>query len=123
MPRVDTASKTMAIELLRSYWKPEAIAEEGYYSLRIIYRWERNIHMYGGPNRLRLLRHGPGRRIHTTAKESLFAYQRRNPWAYQDELAMFLEEEWDIRVSKPIICRLLKEHGLSRKHGQRVGHT
>jgi hypothetical protein len=44
-----------------------------------------------------------------------------NPWAYQDEMAEILSEEWDIQVSKPTVCRLLKEHRISHKKGQRIG--
>ena len=39
------------------------------------------------------------------------------PWSYQDELAIFLEEEWGITVSQPTICRILKEARISRKKG------
>ena len=38
-------------------------------------------------------------RVPTAAKEALLEYQRRMPWSYQVELAIFLEEEWGISVS------------------------
>jgi len=68
-------------------------------------------------------RSGPTRRIHVAAKKSPLQYQVTNPWAFQDELAIFLEEEeFDIMVSRNTISCLLKEAGISRKRGQRVGH-
>ena len=39
------------------------------------------------------------------------------PWSYQDELAIFLEDEWGITVSRPTIYRILKEARISRKKG------
>ncbi len=67
-------------------------------------------------------RSGPTRRIHVAAKKSPLQYQVTNSWAFQDELAIFLEEEFDIIVSRNTISYLLKEAGISRKRGQRVGH-
>jgi hypothetical protein len=55
--------------------------------------------------------------------ESLLEYQKQNPWVYQDEMAMFLEEEWGITVNQSTISRLLKQHRISNKKGQRIGHT
>jgi transposase len=81
--------------------------------------------MYGTidwPPHLRLPMGRP-RRLHSAAVDSLLEYQKQNLWAYQDEMAMFLEEEWGITVSQSTISRLLKKHRLSNKSGQRVGHT
>jgi arginine repressor len=36
---------------------------------------------------------------------------------------MFLEEEWGITVNQSTISRLLKQHRISNKKGQRIGHT
>lgn len=36
-------------------------------------------------------------------------------------MAAFLLEEWDIQVSQSTISRLLKNHRVSRKKGQRLG--
>ena len=66
-------------------------------------------------------RTGPNRKLHPAALESLQAYLRQYPFTYQDELKVFLNEEWGIQVSKPTICRRLKELDISRQTGQRVG--
>ena len=66
---------------------------------------------------------GRPRRIHSTAVESLLEYQRQNPWVYQDEMAIFLEEEWGITIDRSTISRLLKKHRISNKKGQRLRHT
>ena len=54
-------------------------------------------------------RTGPNRKLHPAALESLQAYLRQYPFTYQDELKVFLDEEWGIQVSKPTICRRMKE--------------
>ena len=36
---------------------------------------------------------------------------------------MFLEEEWDIRVNRSTVSRLLQRNKLRNKKGQRIGHT
>ena len=64
---------------------------------------------------------GRPRRLHIAAKESLLEYQRQHSWAYQDEMAAFIEEEWGINAHKSTICRVLKKEGINRKKGQRVG--
>ena len=57
------------------------------------------------------------RRIIIAAKKTLLEYLNRRSWFYQDELIIFLEEEWDITVSQFTISRLLKEEGINRKRG------
>jgi transposase len=68
--------------------------------------------MYGAidwPAHLRLPT-GQPRQIHSTAVDSLLEYQKQNPWVYQDEMAIFLEEEWGILVDRSTISRVLKKH-------------
>jgi hypothetical protein len=42
---------------------------------------------------------GRPRHIHAAVERSLLEYIARCPWIYQDEMVLFLEEEWDIRVN------------------------
>ena len=42
-------------------------------------------------------------RIHNAAAKALLEYIQPSPWVYQDEMALFLEEEWDIQVSQSTI--------------------
>ena len=41
--------------------------------------------------------------------------------AYQAELIRWLKEEWNIDISQPRLSAVLKEHGISRKKGERLG--
>lgn len=77
--------------------------------------------MYGTPENP--YRHHPGRprKLHRAAIKRLLRYQLENPWAYQDELAMYLEEEWDMSICQKTISNTLKREGISRKKGERVG--
>jgi hypothetical protein len=74
MPLKDTVTKTKATELLRSHWRPDAIALKLRIPVRTVYEWERKLLMYNDsldrPEHLRL-RTGRRRRIHTAAKEGL----------------------------------------------------
>jgi hypothetical protein len=42
---------------------------------------------------------GQPRPIHAAAEQPLLEYIARCLWIYQDEMVLFLEEEWDIRVN------------------------
>ena len=116
---IDDASRFMASELLKSHWKPSSVAERVRCHPATVYRWERNLQVYGSLNPHRHGIRGRPRRLTSAAKEALLEYLDRYPWAYQDELASFLKEEWDIQVSKPTICRFLKENRLSRQQQNR----
>ena len=126
---IGPAAKEKAAHLIHSNWRPDTVARELRSDgircgVRTVYSWAERSQMYRTIGPLpHALPPGRPRRITTAAKNALLEYQRRKPWAYQDELAVFLEEEWGICVSQPTGCRLLKENGISRKKGQRVGNT
>lgn len=61
------------------------------------------------------------RRLTPSALEALLEYQRQKPWLYQDELARFLAEEWDIQLHRSTILKALKAAGISRKKAQLIG--
>ena len=50
----------------------------------------------------------------------MLKYQRQHPYLYQDELARYLREEWEIDIHKSTIYRALKKAGISHKKGQRI---
>ena len=117
MPRriIDTTSRARAVHLLHAHWKPAAIATQLYCHQSTVYRWEQRLQAYRTIDIVNPLPVGRSRRIAKAAKEALLEYQRQKPWAYQDELAIFLEEEWDIYVNRSTISRFLKSSGISRK--------
>ncbi len=125
MPLADTVTKNKATELLRSHWRPDAVATKLHIHDRTVYRWVNTLQIHGSLNRPPhlCLRTGRRRRIHTAAVESLLEYIKQNPWVYQDEMVIFLEEEWGIQVHQSTVCRLLKKHNISNQRGQRLGHT
>ncbi|CAF9942716.1 hypothetical protein IMSHALPRED_004478 [Imshaugia aleurites] len=116
-----TVARTKAEHLLYAHWKPPAVANETKCGRATAYRWNQRIQMYRTIDIPYAQSAGRPRRITTAAKEWLLEYHARRPWAYQDELAIALEEEWGIMVSQPTICRVLKDSKISRKKGQRVG--
>jgi predicted transcriptional regulator len=97
----DTVSKNKAFALLHVHWKPDEVAKKIFRHRSTLFRWVNRIQMYGAidrPQHLHLPKGRP-RRIHTAAVNSLLEYQKQNPWIYQDEMAIFLEEEWGILVN------------------------
>jgi hypothetical protein len=86
----DTVSKDKASKLIPSHWRPKAIARK---HPSILYRTNGGI---GSRCKGRLIG------LHTYRSTSLNTfccggeYQKQNPWAYQDEMVIFLEEHWGI---------------------------
>ena len=110
--------------LLESHWRPEAVARDARSSRATAYRWERNIAIYGDTVIPRsLYSQGRPRRLSPAALDALLEYQRQKPWLYQDELARFLQEEWDIQIHQSTLSRALKSARISRKKGQRISEN
>ena len=83
--------------LLESYWRPNIVAKDARTSRLTAYRWERNTKIYSDtviPRSLYTL--GRPYKLLPAVIEALLEYQRQKPWLYQDELARFLLEEWEI---------------------------
>ena len=73
---IDTNSRFIGSELLKSHWKPSRVAERVRCYLVTAWRWERNIQVYGS---LSPHRHGHGalgrrRKLTSAAKEALLEY-------------------------------------------------
>ena len=76
---IDTATKSKAVHLLRTHWRPDAVAEKSRCSLSTAYRWEQRLLIYGAPADPYRLRTGRPRSIPRAAVESLLQYQKLNP--------------------------------------------
>jgi transposase len=142
MPKAkDTVTRNKAKGLLESHWRPQEVASKLYISQSTAYGWEQRMQMFNGqidrPEHLQMVspsllggyftnlskKAGRPRPIHAAAEQSLLEYIARCPWIYQDEMVLFLEEEWDIRVNRSTVSRLLQRNKLRNKKGQRIGHT
>ena len=121
--RVDVLTQSMTETMLYLHYKPSAISAElqSHPSVDTVRRMRMNLAMYGERYRPYQFRPGPCRKITTYAKEELLALLDREPWTIQIEMVMFLEEEFDIHVSRSTVSRLLKEWRISQKRGQRIG--
>ena len=120
--RKEAHIRQRATLLFESHWRPDAVAQDARASRATGYRWARNLAVYGDtvipPH---LYTHGPSHLLSPVVLEALIEYHRRKPYLFQDELARFLAEEWDICVHRSTISRALKAAGISRKKGQRIG--
>ena len=98
---IDTSTRSKSAALLQAHWKPSAVAERAvaerlHYHPTTIFRWEQRLQLYGSLNPPIRTRVGRPRRIYTAAKQSHYEYVRQNLWIYQDQLMVFLEEEYSI---------------------------
>ena len=53
-------------------------------------------------------------------KAGLRAYLKNRPWAYQDEMQLYLYDNWGIVVDQSTVSRLLKSMNISRKMLKRI---
>ena len=118
MPKAkDTVTRNKAKGLLESHWRPQEVAKKLYICETTAYCWEQRMQMFNG--QVDCLEHlqmvspsllggyftnlskkaGRPRPIHAAAEQSLLEYIAQCLWIYQDEMVLFLEEEWDIRVN------------------------
>ena len=118
---IDASSKYKGHELLRSHWRPDAVARNVRCHSATAYRWERRQQMYNSINLPHRDKPGRPSKLCYAAVETLLEYLHRYPWAYQDELVTYLAEEWDIHVARNTISRVLKANKINRKKGQRIG--
>ena len=66
------------------------------------------------------MKRGPKVAIHRLAREGLASFLRSKPWVYQEEMATYLLDEWELVVSTSTICRTLKEMKINQKAMHRV---
>ena len=106
---LDPFLRAKAVRYLLLGWRPQTIADEIHYSLRLIYDIQMNMWRFeGSPTRPRLRKTGRPRDITVAARKGLEAYLYRFPIASQYEMRWFLWEEYNIAVSQPTVCRALK---------------
>jgi hypothetical protein len=117
--RKDTVTRCKAAGLLESHWRPPQVAKKLYLGRTTAYRWEERMQMFHGQidrlEHLQMVSYSGSlvllflltflknaerlNRIHDAVAKALLEYIQRSPWVYQDEMALFLEEEWDIQVN------------------------
>ena len=117
---LDPASKAKVIRYLHGGWQPQAVANEIGCHLSTVTRIEANLHMFGSAMAPQQRQRGRPRKIHGPAEQSLLEYLVRYPWAYLDEMRVFLLFEWDIDVSIQAVFKLLKRCKWSRKAAERI---
>ena len=122
--KIDSATLSKATVLLKhGHWRPGAIANKSHTSLSTAYRWENSIQRHGVPRRPKKLPGGRPPRLTTFILNQMLEYLKQHPWLYQDELARYLQEEWSVVLSRQSVGEYLRKAGISRKKGQRIGHT
>ena len=115
------ALRSKVIRLLLLQWRPEAIAKTVHCSWRTVYNIQESLLIYGTAYAPSHRPNGRPMKMTKAMEESLLAYLDRYPWAFQSELAWFLQEEWGIGVHRSTISRLMKRSKITKKTGQRIG--
>ena len=109
--RLDLDTQSSIKALTRADWKPRAITQKlvNRPYLASIYRIRNNLAMYNSRYCPYQSKPGPRKVITTAAALSLIAYIDDKPWVLQVEMVMFLDEEWGIKTSQPLVSRMLKD--------------
>ena len=79
---LDPASKAQAVRYLETGWRPNAIAAEVSCSVRTIYYYEENLHMFGSAKAPSYRTQGRPPKVHSAAEEPLLNYLKRQPWVF-----------------------------------------
>lgn len=53
--------------------------------------------------------------VHSAVQAGLLAYLKPEPWEYQDEMCLYLFDDWSIFPSQSIISRTLARMKISRQ--------
>lgn len=106
--------------LLDLNWHPNAVAEAEHVNSRSVYRIQRSKRIYDTPYPPPFSKLGKPRKISVGAGSQLLQYLDERPWAYHDEMAQFLEDEFDLECSNSTISRFLLRARVSNKIGQRL---
>jgi transposase len=105
--------------LLATDVEPREIAETYRCHASTISRIKQNVAIFGDPQPAPVSVQGRPRKITVEALEGLLDWVLENgeehKTAYLDEMRYFLEDEYDIEVSKQTISRVLRENDITRK--------
>ena len=93
----------------RDHWRLDVVAKQTSCHTIIAYRWESNLQKYDKIERFHYQRIDFNRRITILIKKNMLEFQRSHFWIYDDELTIFFEKEWNIKVHQKTICNILKK--------------
>lgn len=100
MPKSLSSTQQERIEVhLESGLHPEAIAKVENVSARTVERYKANLKTWGSITAPLMKTRGRPTTIHLAAQAGLLAYLKAKPWAYQDEMSLYLFGDWGILPS------------------------
>ena len=98
----------------------KTIASAEQVSERVILKIRANIRTFGCHTAPPITRLERPPTITAPIKAGLRAYLKDRPWAYQDEMQLYLYDDWGIVVDQSTVSRVLKSMDISRKMLKRI---
>ena len=114
-PPLSSACKGRIQHHLFAGLSPITIADIENCHEQTVRRYQRLINTFGTHTPERHAKRGPPYKILPAQRESLRVYLAAKPWAYLDEMQLFLFDMWGVLVSTQLISKILKNMKISRK--------
>jgi transposase len=111
------------LQLLLLGNKAEWIAEKLHVSKWSVDELRRNLLRYGSVKKPSLQKLGRPPILTQADKDAIFEQLLQESWMYHDEIAWWVWEEREKKVSAASICRLLKNEGWTRKKLRRIARN
>ena len=104
----------------RNHWRFDVVVQQTLCYTIIAYKWESNLQKYDNIKRFHFQEINRSRRIITLIKKNMLKFQRSHFWIYHDELTIFFEKKWNIKIYKKTMCNILRKKEINRKKKQRI---
>lgn len=119
-PALSTAVKDRITQRLAEGRSVRAIASAEQVTVRVVFKIQANIRTFGTHTAPPTSALGRPPTVTAIMKAGLRVYLEDRPWAYQDEMQLYLYDDWGVAVDRSTISRLLKSMGITRKMLKRI---
>ena len=107
--KIDFEIKFISLTLFNVHWKSNIIAIKKHCYRSTIYRWENRQKMYEKFHLSTRLISSRSRILTIYIKNVMIEFRKQRFWAYHDELKIFSNEKWKIKINVFTICKTLKK--------------
>ena len=120
--KIDFEIKFISLTLFDIHWKSNIIAIKKHCHRSTIYRWKNCQKMYEKSHLSTRFISSRSRILTIYIKNIMIEFKKQRFWTYHDELKIFLNEKWKIKINVFTICKTLKEKNINRKKKQRFSN-
>ena len=114
-PALSQAVKDRITQNLAKGRSIKTVASVEQVSKRVVFKIQANIRAFGAHTPPPIGALGRPPTITAVMKAGLLMYLEDRPWAHQDEMQLYLFDDWGVVVDQSTVSRLLKSMGISRK--------